>query len=185
MKTTSSWFNQDYFRWLCSLISLQGAISPKTQTLCRDLHETFFTWSVPNDDNRSEEGIQLRLAYAEEVPNADYSPDGNATVLEMLVALAIEMDGILGTLDDERRVNVWFNQLILNLGLIGYDEQTDSPSECVKIRYHNSKLVNGFLNRTYSETGEGGLFPLKRPTEDQRNVEIWYQMMAYLNEKQV
>jgi hypothetical protein len=36
--------------------------------------------------------------------------------------------------------------------------------------------------RLYTTSGYGGLFPLEEPKEDQRKVEIWYQMMAYLGE---
>lgn len=151
-------------------------------TLCRDLHETDFIWSVPNDDNRSEEGILLRDAYGSENPNADYSLDGNASVLEMLIALSNEMDGITIDLDAQGKINKWFNILILNLGLIAYDERTEKPSEVIRIRHHNTQILEIFLYRRYSEDGKGGLFPLKHPKEDQRNVEIWYQMMAYLNE---
>ena len=42
--------------------------------------------------------------------------------------------------------------------------------------------LDGFINRQYEANGEGGLFPLKGVCEDQREVEIWYQMNAYLYE---
>jgi hypothetical protein len=32
------------------------------------------------------------------------------------------------------------------------------------------------------KSGLGGMFPLEDPREDQRAIEIWYQMMAYINE---
>ena len=36
--------------------------------------------------------------------------------------------------------------------------------------------------RSYAFDGYGGLFPLRKPHQDQRNIEIWYQMQAYLME---
>ena len=42
--------------------------------------------------------------------------------------------------------------------------------------------VKKFLNREYDKDGTFGLFPLKNPKKDQRKVEIWYQMMAYIIE---
>jgi hypothetical protein len=48
------------------------------------------------------------------------------------------------------------------------------------------KRVNDILDRcmwrTYSPDGRGGFFPLESPQQDQTEVEIWYQMMAYINE---
>lgn len=37
-------------------------------------------------------------------------------------------------------------------------------------------------SRYYKSDGFGGLFPLSNPMGDQRYVEVWYQMMAYLAE---
>ena len=37
--------------------------------------------------------------------------------------------------------------------------------------------------RTYDSNGYGGLFPLRNPREDQRKVELWYQLNAYLLEQ--
>jgi hypothetical protein len=37
-------------------------------------------------------------------------------------------------------------------------------------------------NRTYSKLGKGGLFPLRSSAYDQRKVELWYQMAAFMTE---
>ena len=42
--------------------------------------------------------------------------------------------------------------------------------------------VECLLERRYLEDGDGGLFPLKCPRKDQRRVEIWYQMSAWVIE---
>ena len=44
------------------------------------------------------------------------------------------------------------------------------------------EILNKFIDRTYRASGYGGLFPLRHSKEDQRKVEIWYQMAAYLIE---
>jgi hypothetical protein len=38
--------------------------------------------------------------------------------------------------------------------------------------------------RTYEPNGVGGFFPLENPNEDQREVELWYQMSAYVDDIQ-
>jgi hypothetical protein len=45
-----------------------------------------------------------------------------------------------------------------------------------------NQILTNLVERTYQKNGKGGLFPLKQPAKDQRRVEIWYQMAAYLNE---
>jgi hypothetical protein len=43
--------------------------------------------------------------------------------------------------------------------------------------------IDRFLSRKYDYNGVGGIFPLRKgASEDQRNVEIWYQMQSYLME---
>ena len=57
-----------------------------------------------------------------------------------------------------------------------YEDYIDAP-DLVQER------VDVFLDRAYSPDGTGGLFPLHEPDEDQRQVELWYQMSAYLLER--
>ncbi|HAQ03031.1 TPA: hypothetical protein DCQ22_04025 [Candidatus Nomurabacteria bacterium] len=170
--------NEDpYFLWLCTQVNIfeadRGWIN-----LLQDLHASPFIWSVPNDDNRSEDGIQLRETYANLYPGYNYSLDGNASVLEMLIALAIQMDGILGDLNGWPKVANWFVELLQNLDLEPYYGFRDADTRRLK----NSQKLHVFLGREYDSNGRGGLFPLKHPEQDQRKVEIWYQLMAYLNE---
>ena len=75
---------------------------------------------------------------------------------------------------------VLFWEMIDNLGLIGYD---DASYADVRNRIRVSDILNNLIRRRYHRNGRGGLFPLKRPSCDQRKVEIWYQMNAYLMEK--
>jgi hypothetical protein len=46
-------------------------------------------------------------------------------------------------------------------------------------------VLMALIYRNYSPSGRGGLFPLRHPDEDQRGVEIWYQMAAYLYEQEI
>ena len=69
--------------------------------------------------------------------------------------------------------------LIENLDLVKFDDislDEDGNFDEIDIRLSN------FMERTYTRNGYGGLFPLTKSKENQRNVEIWYQMSAYLEE---
>ena len=169
-----------YFNWLCNIVEVP-LNDVKKRNLLRDLHSQNFVWDVPNDDNRNEDGIQLRDTFSMEQPNFDYSMDGNATVLEMLVALSLQMDNILAGLGPERQIGKWFGELIDNLQLETY-ESFMTHGEISRIRSRNAEKIKIFLNRDYQRNGGGGLFPLRTAKVDQRRVEIWYQMMAYLDQ---
>jgi hypothetical protein len=43
-------------------------------------------------------------------------------------------------------------------------------------------VLDTIIFRTYKYDGRGGLFPLREGKEDQRRVELWYQMCAYILE---
>ncbi len=45
-------------------------------------------------------------------------------------------------------------------------------------------ILERLIWRQYQEDGQGGFFPLAWPEQDQREVELWYQMNAYLAENE-
>ena len=61
-------------------------------------------------------------------------------------------------------------------------------NHCSDKRRLTYEEVNDVLDRviwrTYRWDGHGGLFPLNEPEKDQREVEIWYQLSAYLLERE-
>lgn len=171
----------DYFKWLCSLV---GVPKPYESywILLKRLHEAEFYWSVNNDDNRCMDGKDLRDRFVDlfEVPD-DYldTLDGPCSFLEMLIALAIRWEDTLYEINEPDRTSVWFYEMLENCGLIKFTDalyfELRGPEE---VRH----IIEVILDRRYGRDGKGGLFPLENPREDQRKVEIWYQMMAYLEE---
>jgi len=163
---------EEYFLWLCNMVSCRKH-KEYMETL-RQLHNIAFYSLIPNDDNRGLDGVQLRLSYEEDtgnlMPHAYY--DESCSVLEMLIALADRMSFITfdPAEDSEPNRHFCFWQLIRNLNL--------KP-----LGMNNSKIIGNLLERNYTPSGDGGLFPLGSAREDQRHVEIWYQMMAYLEER--
>ena len=74
------------------------------------------------------------------------------------------------------RTPLWFWGMIGNLGL---REMTDDIFDESVV----DEITERFLTRDYSYNGRGGLFYVSKPRMDMRDVEIWYQMMWYLDEE--
>lgn len=180
--------SESYFSWLYKQVSKQNRSYIK---LCRELHKKKFRWFVHNDDNRCEDGLALRDQFAE-VDNLDkrhlevrYFLKGECTVFELLVALSQRMNDLMYDLKDPQdHSSKWFMEMVSNLRLSRFADNRSndfrfSPVDEAEI----DEILEIFMDRTYGYDGRGGLFPLKkRPPEDQTKVEIWYQMMLWINE---
>lgn len=173
----------DYFHWLCEVICVdQGEDS--YWFLLNTLHNIPFFWFVPNDDNRGMDGLRLRDEYAIEnsigVLHKEHPPlYGPCSVLEMLIGLARRIDEIMAEPGEDDQTPKWFWKMIENLELEKY---TDADFTLRLGEERVPFIIDLVLKREYKRNGQGGLFPLKRPKKDQRKVEIWYQMSAYLVE---
>ena len=158
------------------MTDLVGAQSYKRLLTC--LHYTEFRYSISNDGNRAEDGVDLRSRF---IFDGGYHYDllryldGPCTVLEMLVAWAHRCEEhIMDDPDIGDRTGRWFWVMIQNLGL---DSMTDDRFD---EEFVNEK-VSTFLDRDYDRDGKGGLFVVDNCRYDLRTVEIWYQMCWYLN----
>ena len=172
----------DYFHWLCEIICVdQGADS--YWYLARALHNISYFWTVPNDDNRGLDGLRLRDEYLDNngFDISVKSPLGYTpcTMLEMLIGLAIRIEETMAEAGTDDNTPKWFWEMIQNIGL---DDCTDANFVG---HYGEGKVavtIQMLLEREYKRDGRGGLFPLQQTKKDQRKVEIWYQMSAYLVE---
>lgn len=170
--------HEAYFDWLRRMVSVTNNPNPRRRyhLLLEQLINTEFRWSVPNDDNRMADGEELRSEFVGEFGADQRIFDGPVSVLEVIVAICRRM-----SFDTDEGVDIWFWTLMENLDLRRfsdevYEDYVDAP-DLVQER------VDVFLDRAYSPDGTGGLFPLHEPDEDQRQVELWYQMSAYLLER--
>ncbi len=165
-----------YFNWLCEQVE---ATDPDIKLLYL-LDHIPFTYSVPFDDNRYEDGIDLRyrFGYAIHAGNAmvaEELDDHECSVLEMLIALSIRCEEqIMMDIDKGSRVGKWFWSMISNLGLKPYGHSI-SDKQMVET------IVRRFLERRYKPSGEGGLFTIPNTKRDLRTVEIWTQLMWWIN----
>lgn len=171
---TSDRIERRYFLWLCDVVYVSRTkYDVGNMNLCSWLHTKQFTGGIPNDDNRAEDGKKLRGEFLEQSLVRELPSDKPCSVLEMLVALALRMDYIVSRAPDDHLVGKYFWEFIDNLGLDISNTHSD---------IENTEILRTFLGREYSYNGSGGLFPLRNPKKDQRKVEIWYQMMAYIEE---
>ena len=184
---TSKEINELYFKWLCGLVC-EGSLATRLKdfrSLLFKLHQTEFTYSsrFPMDDNRSEDGIDLRYRFSYENKYdyriiATYIDIKPCSVLEMLVALALRCEEqIMGDNEYGNRTGLWFWQMIDNLGLDNMDE-----------KHFDERLVEEtvdiFMNREYERNGHGGnIFVVEDERYNLKAMEIWYQMNIYLRRK--
>lgn len=163
--------NDDYFEWMLDLVCRDRyAREISFRKLLRYLHDVEFVYSIPNDANRAEDGIDLRRRFS-----YGYALSGPCSVLEMLIALAIRCEESI--MDDPKigdRTRQWFWRMITNLGL---GSMTDDKFDIDKAEY----IIERFLDREYEPDGTGGLFTIRYCDYDLRDVEIWIQLGWYLN----
>jgi hypothetical protein len=130
-----------------------------------------FVWIIPNDDNRVQDALDLRVIFLNESRNRLHLE--GATCLEVLISLSQRVAFTAG--EDP---SVWAWRLMKNLLL----------HRCVDpLTLDQARRVDDILEtliwRTYHPDGRGSFFPLKRPVDDMRKVEIWHQMNAFVNER--
>ena len=166
-----------YFEWMLRL-----ACEGRTGTwrkLFRRLHQTEFTYILPMDANRADDGIDLRHRFAwefgldrEQVDEMLYGRP--CSVLEMMMALGLRCEEDI-TQDPDRgcRIGEWIFAMLESLGLGGMDDDHYQQSTV-------DHILRTFLNREYQPNGRGGLFTVNNG-RDLRRAEIWYQMMWWLS----
>lgn len=164
----------NYFEWLISQIHIPP--SKTYNDLFDRMHNSEFVWTVPHDDNRVHDGLDLRVEFMDGGPRRHLAVDdlAGATILEVLVALSRRA---AFTADGDPAIWAW--KLVKNLGL----NKASDPLTGLKASRVEDTLYS-LVWRTYYSNGQGGFFPLKHNTVDQTKIEIWVQMNAYINEMQ-
>lgn len=168
----------EYFETLVGIVCGRRFIDDISyRKLLAHLHRTDFRWSIPMDGNRADQGKALRWRFAMIKGYEDIYEEvltGPCSVLEMMVALAIQCED---SMEDARygdRTAQWFWSMVVNLGL---GPMTDD--------YYDSQYVTDvierFLNREYEPDGAGGLFRLRHCKRDVREMEIWHQLCQYMD----
>jgi len=178
-------FKEQYFEWLCSKV-IDDNSNVKYSKLMSCLFDSAFVPSMAMDENRSDDGKNLRYRFgienkiprsviANELDNDDFQNMDTCNMLEMLIALSIRCEETIMT-DEEYgdRTGEWFWNSIVSLGL-GSMNDTRFDEKYVTI------VIDRFMNGQYKRNGEGGLFTINGIKKDMRKFEIWYQMCWYLD----
>lgn len=167
-----------YIQWLYRQVaSPRFRIPTRTYwSLIRLLFKKEFVWIVPNDDNRVEDGRDLRYEFLDELQvERDVEWIGiGCSMLEMLIALSRRL-----SFETEGEPRGWFWELLDNVGLSLYNDANYKKSDDRKI----NRTLDKIIWREYRPDGQGGLFPLEHADQDQRDVELWYQQSYYLLEQ--
>ncbi len=173
----------DYFIWLCELVYDEHYFdTTRYRALLRQMYGTEFRYDNRSDANRAADGRDLRgrFCYERGYDSTEverYLDVGNASVLEVLVALSVRCeDQFMEDLAYGNRTSKWFSDMIDSLELdCMYDSRYNAD--------HVADVLNCFMDRMYDRDGRGGLF-ISNDGTNMRELDIWYQMCHYICELQ-
>lgn len=187
-----------YLNYLIELATNGNPRHLNKEMLFRLLHRIEFYELIPNDNNRGDDGKAFREQFMlNREDGADIALslclDGPCTFLEMMLGLAdrisIELKNSAADGGYSFKKKTPPNDLSYCFWvLMGHLDMSNIDNKSVTIpKFYDfvTKKVSQVLERTYSFNGIGGLFPLRSCTEDQRKVELWYQMHSWLQENYI
>ena len=173
-------YYDQYFYYLYNICMRGKNPNISYKKLFLHLHATPFEVKLDKDINRAYDALEMRKNYLKKYSsdldilnymNTEYP----CSVLEVIVALAMRCeDTIMANTEYGDRTTQWIWQMIVSLGLGGQSDE----------RYDTKDVDNKlyiFMNRKYDRNGRGGLFTIKKTLKDLRKVEIWCQMLWYLD----
>ena len=163
-----------YLSWLYSQIERED--DHIFSSLIEHMFRTKFDWFIENDDNRAKDGIQLRRRFAFEVDRVDPELEWfeyECSFLEMAIAQAKRLSF---QVDEDLPNSFW--HIMRNIGIDNSFDDQNIDHDVVE------DILNRVIWRHYDRNGEGGFFPRHNPREDQRQVELLYQMYGYVRENQ-
>lgn len=169
-----------YFQWLYKQVAdpdFQDQSMTYWEVLGM-LYSTAFTVhpSVPNDDNRARDGKAERQRFLEsegiEEADADWM-ELDCSILELMVGLSRRL-----SFEADGEPHYWFWVLMENLGISDYNDRRRLPRRRIE------DILERLVHREYEPSGLGGFFPLRNPKKDQRTIELWDQMSAYILEQE-
>lgn len=179
METEGRPLDDLYLEWLYK--KAIGAVQAKNPSvtyweLARHLYRYPFEWFVRNDDNRAEDGKGLRDDFISDCGVEDIEVgwlQEDCSILEMLIALAGR-----ASFDTGIEVGDWFWIFMENLGFKSFNDRAYDDD----VSQHIDEVCERLVLRKYQRNGAGGLFPLRHAIQDQRHVELAYQLATYLLE---
>ncbi len=167
---------EDYLRWLEDQLRDEQPEDKTYRDLIQVMFEREFGWvdSIPLDENRLVDGLDLRVefAYHVHIRPDDMKPLGPCSFLEVLIALSRHLAFVAGG-----EAPGWAWVLLGNLELQRMSDPLNAPK-----RRRVEEVMEKVISRTYLPDGTGGFFPLAWSDDDQTRIELWYQLNNYVQE---
>jgi hypothetical protein len=181
METADRTLRGDYLAWLHEELTRESKYPDRTYldlvTAMFDKEfpwDTRLPWCIPMDDNRLADGMELRAEFsvAYGIPRSDMLCLNPCSFVEVLLGLSRRLSFVAGG-----SAHRWAWQLVENLELHRmWDRLSRSKMHRV------GRILDTVIQRQYGPDGSGGFFPLAWAERDQREVELWYQLNAYVEE---
>lgn len=174
---------EKYYLWLLEKVDSHELQDRNYNILLSALLNTPFIAMMDMDINRVSDGLALRQRFCGEKRCGQRSfdilkqeMDEQCSILELMVALSIRCeDSIMSNPKYGDRTGYWFWQMIESLGLSDQDDEFYDE-------FYVKKVIDKFIERKYKRDGYGSLYWVPRTQLDFREIEIWYQMMRFLDE---
>lgn len=166
---------EDYLRWLEPQLRDPNERPDRTYwELINLMYDTKFTFTIPMDNNRLVDGLDLRTEFAHmnHISLHLLKELDSCSFLEVLIGLSRRMAFVAGG-----SAPGWAWQLLNNLDL---HRMWDTLSPAKRRRAQDIMYV--VIHREYLPDGTGGFFPLAWPEEDMTQLELWTQLNAYVSE---
>jgi len=149
----------EYYTWLCDMVGVNQEDN-SYWLLLNTIHRRTFNFSVPNDDNRAADGLELREQFlSEHTYGINELNMGPCTMLEMLIGLATRCEYIM----DSKSMAEWFWIMLDNADLSRFTDDRFVDLDGLPAINHR---LDRIVDRTYHKTGVGGLFPLHHHKKD-------------------
>ena len=150
---TNDRLTNEYFEWMYNLVCDPDDVSYRK--LLYFLHSQKFIYTIPMDENRYADGINLRYTFGDKHGYshpmiASMLDTEECSVLEMMVALAYRCENeIMCDSELGDRTGLWFMDMLESLGI---DYMDDHYFDVDTATY----IIDRFLNREYDYDGRGG-----------------------------
>jgi hypothetical protein len=141
------------------------------------LNSIEFYYTMPEDENRALDGINLRKSYSNNTEDDIFEiMSCGCTALELLVALSMHMNNITYYPGDNE--SAWFWIMLENLDIRISDKDWPKQDSLDIIKSNLSR----WFDRKFTKKGKGSPFPMKKCQEDLRHVNMWDHMQWYIGE---
>jgi hypothetical protein len=157
-----------YFHWLLKFIGNGLCRKNSYFELLKYLFNTDYYWSIPMDEDRAADGVDLRYRFVvecgEDLEASYMYLSGPPSVLEVLIALSIKMEYIARGSIELSKAGQWFWGMIKCLNIFDYYDGN-----------FNSEEVEYCLNRWFENEDNASIFP-------NGHGELWSQAMNFLSD---